>query len=134
MNDSIIQPDNGEEVKANRNLAIWIGVLGLGAFGLFYVLFFAVMIMQPGLMFKLFPVPSSADTVISDGNRTYLLGQKIDMSKVDFRQKNQPEVKHVMSILDGAEAGALQEIPPYEHAFGANNRLLFLSKGVYLDL
>jgi hypothetical protein len=131
VNDSVIQPDNGIEAKANRNLAIWIGCLALGMFVLSYVLFFAVMIMEPGLMFKLIPAPSFTDSVISDGNRTYLLLQKMEMSNIDPRQKNKPEVKHVMSILEGAEPGASQEIPPYEHASGANNRLLFLNKGVY---
>ncbi len=132
MNDSVIQPNNVAEAKANKKLAIWIGCLGFGMFVLIYVVFFAVMTIQPGLMFKFFPMPSFTDTVISDGNRIYLLLQKIDMSKFDTTQQNkQPEFKHVMSVLEGAETGASQEIPPYAHVSGANNRLLFLNEGVY---
>lgn len=131
MNDSVIQPGSSEEAKANRNLAIWVGVLGAGVLGLFYVLFFAIMIIRPGLMFKLFPTLSITNAAISDGNRTYLLLQKIDMSTIDRRQNSQPEIKHFIAALAGTKPGAKQEIPAYEHVSGANNRLLFVSKGSY---
>ena len=75
MNDPI-QPDNSAEIKANRNLAIWVGVLGLGGFGLCYVLFFALMLLRPGLIFKLIPIPSITEAAISDGEKTYLLARR----------------------------------------------------------
>ena len=112
-------------------MAIWIGVLSAGAFGLFYVLLFALMFLRPGLLFKLLPIPPITEAAISDGKKTYLLSQQIDMSTIDPRQKRQPEVKHFLTVLNGAATGAAQEIPPYAHAVGANNRLLFLDKGIY---
>ncbi len=129
--DKYIHLDSIEEKKTNRNLAIGAGVLGVVLFGLFYVLFFAVMFLQPGMMFKMMPSISITDTAISDGNKTYLLLQKVDMSKVNPREKQQPEVIHVLSVLNGKEEGATQEIPSYVHAFGADGRLVFLSKGGY---
>lgn len=118
-------------MKANRNLAIGVGVLGLGSFWLCYVLLFAVMFLMPGLMFKLIPVPSISGTAISDGNRIYLVQQKIDMSTIDLRQKREPVTRHFISVLVGTELGPSQEIQPYDHASGADNRLLFLNKGGY---
>ena len=131
MIDSVIQPDNKEEQDTNRNLAIWIGVAIMGSFALLYALFIAVMFLQPGLMFKLMPMPMVIDTALSDGNKTYLLHQKVDMSTVDPRQKSPPRVKHYLSVLNGTDLGASQEIPPYDHASGGGNRLLFMSPGVY---
>jgi uncharacterized RDD family membrane protein YckC len=131
VNESIIQPGDSQEMKANRNLAIGVGVLGLGFFGLFYLLFFAVMFLRPGLIFKLVPVPAITDMAISDGIRTFLVQQKIDMSTIDPRQKREPETRHSIAVLVGAEPGTPQEIPPYDHASGANNRLLFLNTGSY---
>src|SRR5512136_2309604 len=131
MNDSVIQPGNIAQARVNKNLAIWIGGIGLGSFVLIYVLFFAVMTIKPGLMFKLFPMPSMTDTVISDGSRAYLLLQKFDMSGLDAQQEKEPRTRHLISVLQGAEAGAAQEVPPYDDVSGANNRLLFLSKGGY---
>ena len=131
MNASVIQPDNREEAKANRNLAIWIGVLSAGVFGLFYVLLFALMFLRPGLLFKLLPIPPITEAAISDGKRTYLLSQQIDMSTIDPRQDRQPEVKHFLTVLNGAAAGAAQEIPPYAHAASADQHLLFLDTGLY---
>lgn len=131
VNDSVIQPNNSKEKKTNRNLAIVVGIIGLGSFALFYVLFIAIMIMRPGLMFNLMPTPTITDAAISDGNRTYLVYQKIDMSKVAPGQKSQPEIKHFISIIVGSKLGASQEIPPYAYAVGVNNRLLFLNKGTY---
>ena len=131
MNNGIIQPHSREEAKANRNLAIWVGVLGLGAFGLFYVFFFALMFLRPGLIFKVIPFPSITAAAISDGSRTYLLSQKIDMSTIDPGQKRPPEVKHFLSLLTGTESGAEEEIPAYAQAIGAKDRLLFLNQGSY---
>ena len=132
MNDNVIQPNDSKEKKTNRNLAIGIGVLGLGSFALFYVLMFAVMILRPGLMFKLMPIPAITDAAISDGNRTYLVQQKVDLSKIDPQEKKQqPEIKHFLSVLNGTEPGASQEIPAYAQAFGAHDRLVFLNKGSY---
>jgi uncharacterized RDD family membrane protein YckC len=130
-NDKYIQPDSVEEKRINRNLAIGVGVLGVGMFGLFYTLFFFVMILRPGMVFKLMPAFSITDAAISDGSTTYLLLQKVDMSKIDPRKKQQPEVKHFLSVLYGSTPGEAQEIPPFANAYGANGRLLFLSKGEY---
>ncbi|MDZ4185538.1 MAG: RDD family protein [Desulfuromonadales bacterium] len=131
MNDPIIQPNNSAEIKANRNLSIWVGVLGLVGFGLCYALFFALMFLQPGLIFKLIPMPAITAAAISDGEQTYLLTDKIDMSSVDPRQERPPEVKHLLSLLTGTEPGTAQEIPAYAQAIGAKGRLLFLEPGGY---
>jgi uncharacterized RDD family membrane protein YckC len=133
MTDNIIQPDDINQQKTNRNLAIWIGGGGVGSFALLYVLFFLVMIMRPGLMFKLMPMPMPIviDKAISDGNRAYLVHQQIDMSTINHREKHEPHVKHVLSVLNGTELGASQEISAYTDASGGGNRLLFLSKGSY---
>lgn len=131
MNAETTQSENSEEQKTNRNLAIGVGVLAFGAFALFYLLFFAVMITRPGLLFKIMPVPSITDGALSDGNKTFLLVQKVDMSNVNPREKKPPETKHFLTFLEGTEPGASQEIPAYDHAFGANGRLVFLNKGGY---
>ncbi len=130
--DKHIHPDSSEEKKTNRNLAIGIGVSGVVLFGLFYVLFFAVMFLQPGMMFKLMPSISITDAAISDGSKTYLLLQKVDMSRVNPREKNQqPQIKHFLSVLNGTEQGPAQEIPSYAKAFGSSGRLVFLRMGGY---
>lgn len=133
MIDSIIHPDDSNQQKTNRNLAIWIGVGGVGSFAFLYVLFFLVMVMRPGLMFKLMPMPMPLviDKALSDGNRTYLLHQEIDWSTVSPREKREPVTKHLLSVLNGTELGAAQEIPKYDDASGGSNGLLFLSKGSY---
>jgi len=131
MNADIIQAETSEEKKTNRNLAIGVGVLGFGAFALFYILFLVVMITRPGLLFKIMPVPSITDGALSDGNKTYLLVQKVDMSNVNPRERKPPETKHFLTLLEGTEPGASQEIPAYDHAFGANGRLVFLKTGSY---
>ena len=123
------QPDIDKEKKTNKNLAIGIGVLGFSGFVLFYVLLFAVMIIRPGLMLSILPKPTITDKAVSDGNKTYLLAQKVDLSTMNPREKHPPETRHFLTVLDGAEPGASQEIPVYEHAFGAGGRLVFLSKG-----
>ncbi|MEK6743050.1 MAG: RDD family protein [Nitrospirota bacterium] len=131
MTAETIQSENSEAQKTNRNLAIGVGVLGFGAFALFYILFFAVMITRPGLLFQLMPVPSITDAALSDGNKTFLLVQKLDMSNVNPREKKPPETKHFLTVLEGTEPGVSQEIPAYEQALGANGRLVFLNKGSY---
>lgn len=131
MTDTIIQPDNKDQQKTNRNLAIWIGVGALGSFILLYVLFFVVMFTKPGLLFKIMPMPTIIDEALSDGSKTYLLSQKVDMSTVDFRAKSDPRITHFLSVLNGAEPGAPQEILPYDHASGGGSRLLLVSQGIY---
>ncbi|HTP65565.1 MAG TPA: RDD family protein [Geobacteraceae bacterium] len=131
MDDYIIHPDSSEQARANKKLAVWIGVLGLGSFGLLYVLFFAVMMFQPGLMFKLMPFPSITDRIICDGSRTYLISQKIDVSSLDTRKQGEPRFKYFLAPLNGAALGEPREIPHYEHVAGGDNRLLFLDRGVY---
>lgn len=131
MIDTVIHPDSKEEQKTNRNLAIWIGVGVMGMFALIYVLFFAVMLLQPGLIFRLMPMPTVIDKALSDGTRTYLLYQKVDMSTVNPRLRNEPRIDHFLSVLTGDKLGPQQKILPFTHASGGDNRLLFLGKGVY---
>jgi uncharacterized RDD family membrane protein YckC len=131
MNADAGQTENTEEQKTNRNLAIGVGVLGFGAFALFYILFLAVMIARPGLLFKFMPELSITDGALSDGGKTYLLVQKVDMSNVDPREKNPPETRRFLTVLEGTELGPSREIPAYEHASGANGMLVFLNKGSY---
>jgi uncharacterized RDD family membrane protein YckC len=131
VNDNVILPDDVNQAKTNRNLAIWIGVFGLGLSGLFFVLYVAVMIFHPGLMFKMMPIPSITDKVISDGDKAYLVTQDIDMSTIDPRHESKPKFKYFISSLDGTKLGTSQEIPPYEYASGGNHYLLFLNMGVY---
>ena len=131
MTADTIHTESIEDKNTNRNLAIGVGVLGFGAFALFYILFFVVMITRPGLLFQIMPMPSITDGALSDGNKTYLLVQKVDMSNVDPREKKPPETRRFLTVLEGTEPGAAQEIPAYEHAFGANGRLVFLKKGSY---
>ncbi len=129
MSDQNNQPDISKEKKTNRNLAVGIGVLGFGVFALIYILFIAVVIIRPGLMFKWIPTPSITSKALSDGDKTYLVIQKVDMSRVNPRQNRQPETTHFITVLDGKELGTSQEIPAFEYAFGSNGRLVFLSKG-----
>jgi uncharacterized RDD family membrane protein YckC len=131
VNEENNHPDMDKEKKTNRNLAIGVGVLGFGAFALFYILLLAVMFTRPGLLFKIMPVPSITDGALSDGNKTFLLVQKVDMSNVNPREKRPPETRHFLTVLEGTELGVSQEIPAYEHAYGANGRLVFLKKGGY---
>jgi uncharacterized RDD family membrane protein YckC len=131
MNDNVIQPDDVNQIKTNRNLAIWIGVFSLGLFCLFFVLYVAVIIFRPGLLFKMMPIPAVTDKVISNGDKAYLVTQNIDMSTIDTRRQNKPKFKCFISPLDGTKLGTSQEIPPYEHASGGNNYLLFLNTGFY---
>lgn len=131
MTDNVIHPDCKEEQAANRRLATWIGIGGFGALGLCYILSVGVMLVAPGLMFRFFPMPTIIDTALSDGARTYLVQQKIDMSTVDPRRNTPPRIKHFLSVLNGAEPGPEREIPAHEHASGNGNRLLFVSEGSY---
>lgn len=127
MNDNVIHTDSSDEAKANRNLAIWVGVLGLGGFALCYVLFFALMVLRPGLIFKMMPIPAITEAALSDGKTTYLLSQKIDLSTVDPGEERPPETRHFLTSLNGTE----QEIPAYAQASGAPGCLLFLNPGSY---
>ncbi len=129
MNEENNQPDIDKQKKTNRNLAIGVGVLGFGAFALFYILFFAVMIIRPGMVFKIMPTPAITETVLSDGNKAYLVVQKVDMSNVNPMEKRPPETRHYLTVLEGKEPGASQEIPAFAQAFGADGRLVFLGKG-----
>jgi hypothetical protein len=56
MNENASPLDLEKEKQTNKNLAIAVGVLGLGAFGAFYVLFFFTMVFKPGLLFNLMPM------------------------------------------------------------------------------
>jgi len=131
VHDNVIHPDDDNLVKTNRNLAIWIGVFGLGLFSLFFVLYVAVVMFYPGLLFKMMPIPAITDKVISTGDRAYLVTQNIDMSTIDPRHDSKPKFTYSISSLDGTKLGASQEIPPYEYASGGNHCLLFLNTGVY---
>lgn len=124
-------PDLEKEKQTNKKLAIAVGVLGLGAFGAFYVLFFITMIFRPGLFFNMMPMPSMTTRALSDNSRIYLLSQKVDMSRVSFKDKQQPETKHMLSVLEGTKPARPQEIPSYVTASGAGERLVLFSNGRY---
>ncbi len=130
--DEKTEQQNGEKVKkTNTKLAVAIGIFGMGAFGLLYVLFFAVMIVRPGLLFSIMPFPALTSSAVSDGTRTWLLSQKPDMNGFSPREKRPPETKHFIALLEGASTGPEIEVPAYAEAIGADNRLIFLSEGVY---
>ena len=131
MNENPSLPDLEKEKQTNKKLAIAVGILGLGAFGAFYVLFFITMIFRPSLLFNLLPMQSSTAVALSDDSRMYLLSQKIDMSRVSLKNKQQPETKHVLSVLEGTKAVRSQEIPPYGSASSAGERLVLFSSGMY---
>ncbi len=120
-----------KEKQTNRKLAIAVGVLGLGAFGAFYVLFFIILIYRPGLCFNMLPMQSMTTAALSDDSRIYLLSQKIDMSSVSLKDKQPPETKHVLSVLEGIKPAGPQEIPSYATASGAGERLVLFSSGMY---
>ncbi len=128
--DSELQ-DNEKERRTNTRLAVAIGVIGLGALGAFYLLFFLMIILRPGLLFSVMPSPEIATSALSDGNRTYLLIQKVDMSTVSPREKRQPEIKHYLAALAGTDRGEPLEVPPYARAIGSQGRIVFLFKGGY---
>ena len=123
MNEENSQPDIDRQKKTNRNLAIGVGVLGFSLFVLFYILLFAVMIIRPGLMFKIMPIPPTIDAALSDGNKAYLVVRKVDMSNVNPLEKRPPETRHYLADLDSKEPDAPQEIPAFAQAFGASGRL-----------
>ncbi len=134
MSEQKEQPDNPDREKAKRTntkLAIAVGVLGMGAFGAFYVLFFLMMFLKPGLIFSIMPVPSITTSVLSDGSRTYFLFQKIDMSDLSPREKREPKTKHFVAVLEGTALGESREVLPYASALGGNNRLVLLNEGSY---
>ncbi len=131
MNEDPSLPEQEKEKQTNRNLAIAVGVLGLGAFGAFYALFFITMIFRPGLLFNMLPLQSMTTGALSDGNRIYLLSQKIDMSKVSLKNKQEPETRHVLSVLEGANAVRPEEILPYGSASGSGGRIVLFSSGMY---
>ncbi len=131
MDEDAFPPDREKEKRTNKRLAVAVGVLGLGAFAAGYVLFFFAMILRPGLVFELLPLRPLTIGALSDGSRIYLLAQKIDMSKVSFRDKRPPETRQVLSVLEGTKAVQPQEVPPYISACGAGNRLVLFSNGMY---
>ena len=131
MTENAPSPDREKEKKTNQKLAIGVGVLGMGMFGSFYVLFFVVMLFKPGLFFSILPTPSITTTALSDGNRTYLLSQKLDMSTISVKEKREPRVMHFISILQETALASPREIPAYAFASGGDNRLVFLSDGLY---
>lgn len=117
--------------KTNQQLAIGVGVLGVGAFGAFYVLFFLVMLLKPGLFFGMMPAQSFTTAALSDGNRTYLLTRTTDLSKLSFKEKQEPREKHFLAVLEGTKLSTPQEIPPHDSVSGSNNRIVLFSDGMY---
>jgi len=120
-----------QEKRANKNLAIAVGILGLGLFTALYVLFFVTMIFRPGLFLDLLPLQSMTTSALSDGSRIYLLSQKIDTSRITLKDKQPPETRHVLSRLEGTGPAASQEIPSYASASGAADRLVLFNSGMY---
>lgn len=131
MSDEREQPDREQEKRTNTKLAVGVGVIGAGAFGAFYVLFFLMMILRPGLIFGIMPAPSITTSALSDGSRIYFLFQKFDMSTVSPREKRTPKMKHFVAAQEGAALGEPREVPAYESAIGADSRLVFLDEGGY---
>lgn len=131
MSEESMLADTEQEKRTNKRLAIGVGVLGLGAFGAIYVLFFIVMIFKPGLFFSIMPDQSFTTAALSDGSRTYLLSEQLDMSTLSFKDKTQPTKKHILSVLKGTTLAKPQEIPAYETAIGSDNKLIFFSDGMY---
>jgi uncharacterized RDD family membrane protein YckC len=131
MNQEGMPPDVEQEKRTNRRLAIGVGVLGVGAFGFFYILFFLMMFLKPGLIFSMMPEQSFTTAALSDNNRTYLLSEKLDVSELSIKEKREPKKKYILSVLQGTKLATPQEIPAYETATGSDNKLIFLSKGMY---
>jgi len=130
MNEDPSLPDLEKDKQTNKKLAITVGLLGLGAFGAFYVLFFIAMIFKPGLLFNLLPMQSMTTGALSDDNHIYLLSQKVDLSKIDLKDKNPPETKYFLSVLEGTKAVQPQEVPA-ANMTGAGGRLVLFSSGLY---
>jgi hypothetical protein len=123
--------DREQEKRTNKRLAIGVGVLGLGAFAFFYVLFFLMMFLKPGLIFSMIPDQSFTTAALSDNNRIYLLSEKLDMSTLSIKEQQEPKKKHILSVLEGTTLAKPQEIPAYETAIGSDNKLIFFSDGMY---
>ncbi len=126
------QPDMDKEKKTNTRLAVAVGVVGIGAFGAFYVLVLFMMLLRPGLLFSVLPIPAFSKSAVSDGNRTWLLLEKPDMRNASPRENRKPEMKHQLAPLEGEALGKAVEIPAYESAISADKGLLFLFEGGYL--
>lgn len=131
MNETNEQRDEATERKTNIRLAVAVGGLALGALALFYVSLFLIMILRPGLLFSIMPVPDIATTALSDGNRTYFLSQRPDMSNLSFKDRQQPEMQYFISPLEGTEPGRPQQVLPYSQAISGRGRILFLYQGGY---
>jgi uncharacterized RDD family membrane protein YckC len=124
-------PDMDKEKRTNTRLAVGVGVLGIGAFGAFYVVFFLMMIFRPGMILSLVPIPAISTSALSDGNRAWLLLEKPDMSTLSTREKREPVMKYLLAPIEGAALGKAVEIPAYADAINTDNGLLFLSEGGY---
>jgi uncharacterized RDD family membrane protein YckC len=131
MSEDPFLPDLEKEKKTNQKLAVGVGVLGLGAFGAFYILFFITMIFRPGIFFNMLPVQSMTTAALSDNIRIYLLSQKIDMSRVSLKDKKPPETKFFLSVLEGTTSAQPQELPPYATVSGADKQVVLFSSGMY---
>jgi len=131
MTETVEQFDEAKERKTNIRLAVTIGGLSIGALIAFYISFFLVMLLRPGLLFSIMPIPDFPTNVLSDGQRVYFLSQRPDMSTVSFQEKQQPEMQHFISLLEGTKQGKPQSTPPYVTAIGGGGRILFLYQGGY---
>jgi len=119
------------EKRTNQRLAIGVGVLGLGACAALYVLFYIVMLTNPGMLFGLLPGPSKTTTVRSDGNRMYLFSSKLDMSTVSFKEKREAEEKTYFAVLEGTDLSEPREIPAFVTASGGDGRVVLFNDGGY---
>lgn len=120
-----------KEKRTNQRLAIGVGILGLGAAAALCVLFYIVMLTNPGMLLGLLPGPSRTTTVRSDGNRIYLFSSKLDMSTVSFKEKREAEEKTYFAVLEGTDLSKPREIPAFVTAGGWDGRIVLFNDGGY---
>ncbi len=123
--------DLKQRQQTNKKLAAAIGIGGMSAFGLCYVLFFLIMILRPGLLFSILSIPAVTNSAVSDGDSIWLLSQKPDMKNFSPSRDQEPEMLYFIARLENRDLKKAIAIPPYDNVIGGGNRLVFLSEGSY---
>lgn len=124
-------PGLEQEKKINTRLAVGVGLFGVASIGAFYVLFFLMMFLRPGLLFRFLPVPATTSAAVSDGSRLWLLQERPDMSDLSPREKRPPRTIYQMLPVEGTALGRAVEIPSYDRAVPTGQGVVFLSEEVY---